>query len=342
VPAPDEGLEVVFESSNVDIFPDTLLSFDAGSDSMEIGLSTSYESETIETVTVSVSYDGKTLSADVIVISPTYVPAPVAFEPAVVAAVMDEETEILVRLDVPGLTGEVEVFLEVLGEGDLIATVPASVIVPMGAQSATFVVTGLEAGVAQLRAWNDGGEVISDLEVLDIPAVGLILTEILYDVPSGDSGYEWVEIFNGTTDTIDLSGYSLANGGTSYTSAVWQLEGTLQPGQCMLIGGPLSEEANAFPIYDLELDFDPDIQNSGPKADGVALFAVPAAQVTDTTVPVDAVLYGDSNDNGLWDETGAAGEVDVGDASSGASISRGSEGWEVTPDPTPNDCSHAL
>ena len=342
VPAPDEGLEVVFESSNVDIFPDTLLSFDAASDNTEINLQTAFELATTETVTVSLSYGGKTLSADVTVINPAYAPAPVAFDPAAVTAVIDEGIDVLVYLDVPALAGEVEVFLEILGEGDPIATVPAGVIVPMGAQSANFAVTGGEAGVAQLRAWNDSGEVITDLEVMDIPAVGLILTEVLYDVPSGDSGYEWVEIFNGTTDTIDLSGYSLANGGTSYTSAVWQLEGTLVPGQCVLIGGPLSEEANGFPVYDLELDFDPDIQNSGAKADGVALFAVPAAQVTDVTVPVDAVIYGSSNDNNLWDETGAAGDVDVGDASAGSSISRVGEGWEVTPDPTPNDCSHAL
>ena len=44
----------------------------------------------------------------------------------------------------------------------------------------------------------------------------------------------------------------------------------------------------------------------------------------------------------LLTQFAAAGEVDVGDANSGSSISRVSEGWEVTPDPTPNDCSHVL
>ncbi len=221
------------------------------------------------------------------------------------------------------------------------ASVPETVTIPLGAKSVAVVITGLEIGSAQLHAFTAAGEITAGLEVLDVPTVGLIITEVLYDVPSGDTGYEWVEIFNGTLETIDLSGYSLANGGTGYGSG-WALQGILTPGQCVVIGGPLTEETNAFPIYHFELDFEPDLQNSGAKADAVALFAVPGGEVTAETVPVDAVIYGTTNDNGLWDESGGPGEVDVNDANSGSSISRFADGWQVTPDPTPNDCSHIL
>ena len=207
--------------------------------------------------------------------------------------------------------------------------------------SALVPVTGLVIGTAQLVASTPAGEITTTVDVLDVPTVGLIITEVLYDVPSGDTGYEWVEIFNGTTETVDLSGYSLASGGTGY-GAGWGLEGILLPGQCAVIGGPLSDETNGSPVYAVEVDFEPDLQNSGPAADAVALFAVPGGQVTDTTVPVDAVLYGTANDNGLWDESGGPGDVDVGDASSGSSISRFADGWQVTPVPTPNDCAHAF
>lgn len=48
--------------------------------------------------------------------------------------------------------------------------------------------------------------------------------------------------------------------------------------------------------------FSPDLQNTGSAGDGVALFDVPAASITGSTVPVDAVIYGPNNNNGLIDE----------------------------------------
>ncbi len=171
------------------------------------------------------------------------------------------------------------------------------------------------------------------------PAPGrVILSEVLYDVVSGDDGQEWVELYNAGGTAVDLSGYSLGWGGTDYTYGVQQLSGTIQPGATFVVGGPSSNASNANPSFDQAANLGPDLQNSGSTADGVALFDVPAAQVTGSTVPIDAVVYGGSNANGLIDESGSAGAPEVGDAAAGSSIERLdlAGGWRIQPSPTPN------
>ena len=105
------------------------------------------------------------------------------------------------------------------------------------------------------------------------------------------------------------------------------------------MGGAISDADNANPTFDLEQDFNPDIQNSGPDADGVGLFDVSADSLNGNSVPIDAVLYGGSNGNNLIDESGQAGNVDVGDATATQSIERTADGWRIQEAPTPNDCT---
>jgi len=166
----------------------------------------------------------------------------------------------------------------------------------------------------------------------------VILSEVFYDPSGSDSGLEWVELYNPGTTTVDLSGFSLGNGGLDYTTSLVQLSGTIAPGATFVVGGPSSSSANGYPSFGQAIDFNPDFQNSGSTGDGVALFGLPAAQVTASTVPVDAVVYGPNNNNGLIDETGAVSAPEVGDAPSGSSIERvdlaGS--WQIQATPTPN------
>ena len=57
------------------------------------------------------------------------------------------------------------------------------------------------------------------------------------------------------------------------------------------------------------------------------------------TVPIDAVIYGGDNVNGLLDESGAAGAVDVADVGSAASaVLQDDLTWGVAADPTPTAC----
>ena len=170
------------------------------------------------------------------------------------------------------------------------------------------------------------------------PTGDLILTEVLYDVSSTDDGWEWVEIMNIGSSTVDLSAWSLGNGGTSYTYSVVQLSGSIAPGETFVVGGGSSGSTNSNPTFDQVFNFSPDFQNSGSTADGVALFNVTAASITGSTVPVDAVIYGPSNGSGLIDETGSAGAPEVGDAGAGSSIERQdlAGSWQIQGSPTPN------
>ena len=92
-----------------------------------------------------------------------------------------------------------------------------------------------------------------------------------------------------------------------------QLSGTVQPGATFVVVGSTSNAANGNPVLDLAVNFTPDFQNSGTAGDGVALFNVPASAVTAATVPIDAVVYGPNNNNGLIDESGTANAPEVGD-----------------------------
>ncbi|MCP4662152.1 MAG: hypothetical protein GY856_42660 [bacterium] len=65
------------------------------------------------------------------------------------------------------------------------------------------------------------------------------------------------------------------------------------------------------------------------------------ALVTASTVPIDAVVYGSNNNNGLIDETGSANPPEVGDAPGGSSIERTNlaGSWQIQSSPTPNSTS---
>ncbi len=148
-----------------------------------------------------------------------------------------------------------------------------------------------------------------------------ILIEVLYDVSSDDDQLEWIRLHNPCEDPFDLRGYSLAWGGADYSYGGVDLAGVIDAGGCFTVGGPLTGAESGNPVFDQLVDLEPDIQNSGPIADAVALFAVPSASVVGE-IPVDAVIYGVSNDSGLVDAEGVAAAPHVGDAPAGSALRR--------------------
>ncbi|MCP4233461.1 MAG: trypsin-like serine protease [Aestuariibacter sp.] len=180
-----------------------------------------------------------------------------------------------------------------------------------------------------------------------LPQGRLVISEVLYDSLDSDKKREWVELYNGTTEAIDLSGYSLGHGRSDYTRSVAQLYGFVGPGKTFVIGGPISRSANSNPTFDQQLDFSPNFINPVVDAAGVALFDVPQSQITDTTIPIDAVVFGLQNSNDLIDETGAANPPDVAPAAPGMSIERISftdttTTWVIQAVPTPNSVPASL
>jgi hypothetical protein len=169
-----------------------------------------------------------------------------------------------------------------------------------------------------------------------------VISEVFYDHNGDDDQLEWVKIYNGTGSTVDLAGYSLAWGGVDYTYGALDLAGSVATGECFVVGGPNGDAASGFPggaMFDQAVNFNRDIQNSGATADAVALFDIPAAMVGAGSVPLDAVIYGVANTNGLLDETGMAGVVDVGDAPSDSSVTLQADlTWAINPAPAPLSC----
>ena len=174
------------------------------------------------------------------------------------------------------------------------------------------------------------------LSAAGTPLQGLVISEVFYDRAGADNGFEWVELFNGTSVPINLSGFSLGFGGNKFSSSTLGLSGIVDKDAFFVLGGPVSDVTNGSPLYDLIVDFSPDIQNAGTTADGVALFNLLETEITMTSVPLDAVIYGGSNDSQLIDADGLVLPPMVADAPSGASIERLSNSlWVINIQPSP-------
>ncbi|MGB0589204.1 MAG: amidohydrolase family protein [Myxococcota bacterium] len=288
-------------------------------------------------VVLTASYGDIQLAQTVTVISASEVPTPAGLEPAEIILPVDSEMTLKVILDLPaGAAGQV---VELSVEGGLV-TAPESVTVAPGSFEADItIVAGALSGTTTLTASVGPVQAQAVIEVSEILTTGLLLSEVLYDVSGSDSGYEWVKLYNGTAEDIDLNGWSLGYGGTDYTTGTYQLEGEIGPWSCVVVGGPTSESKNGAPDIYFASDFDPDLQNSGAKADGVALFNLAADDITASSAPVDAVIYGDANENGLLGPGGTVPEAHVGASGSGNSLLRvDPSSWVVAQDPTPGEC----
>ncbi len=293
----------------------------------------------VTAVVVSASYNGVTKTADVYVVPVGQNPKPISITPSPAYAVLGETVVVTMTLDIPAKTGG---FVVTLDYDETIITGPTQAVFPAGTSQLELVFQGVGVGLTTIVGDGAGSFVSSEVWVVDLPQVGLVLSEVFYDPSGNDEGLEWVEIYNGTNDPIDLSNYSLGSGGASWIITVFQLSGTIPAGGCIVVGGPTSNASNFTPTFHQALDFNPDVQNSGDTADGVGLFNVKATSLTAGSIPIDAVLYGPVNTTGLKDETGSAGAVDVGDAISAQSVERKGTGWQIQATPTPNNCAAVL
>lgn len=291
---------------------------------------------------VTASLDGVMLATSVRVYDDAEPRVP-TLVPTALAMPFDAMADLTVQIDLPAPVGGQVVDLAIAP--GTCAAVPAQVVVPQDALSVAFSVTSSACeGDEVVTASIGPASADATVSVVDAPSFpDLVIAEVYYDHPATDDQFEWVKIYNGTGGPVNLAGYSLGYGGTDYTYGVLGLVGMLGNGECLVVGGPSGDIDNGFPAgpaYGQSVDFNPDIQNSGATADGVALFDVPPAAVTAATVPIDAVLYGTDNVSGLIDETGAASPVHVGDAPSGDSIRLQSDGtWAIEPNPAPLACT---
>ena len=165
------------------------------------------------------------------------------------------------------------------------------------------------------------------------------LAEVFYDADGGDNGKEWIKLYNSCDEDVSLEGMSLGWGGSSYAAGGQDLEGKIGAGECFIVGGTTSDDSNGNPEFGQSVDIKPDLQNSGAEADGVALFDGLESDVTASTRPLDAVIYGEENLTELLDTQGERGSPSVGDAPAGGSIIRtGPDAWMTSDTPDAAGC----
>src|SRR5579859_1483802 len=226
---------------------------------------------------------------------------------------------------------------------------PGVVHVPPWAWGADFALAASQPGSTSLSLTTGAAVTTLPLSVVGGPGAaggaGLALSEVLCDPAAGPAGWQWVEIANVGGAPVDLSGFSLAAGGSAYGTTRAAL-GTmvLPPDGCLVVGGPngLPAPDPSAGTYTVAEQLAPPLATSVVPASGVALFQVPLAQALPAgAVPVDAVVYGASNASGLLGPDGQPAPT-VSAAPRGASLER-TTGWAPQPTPTPGICrvSHA-
>ena len=122
---------------------------------------------------------------------------------------------------------------------------------------------------------------------------GVLISELYYDHTAGDEGYEYMELYSTGAETISLEGWELQWGGKDFNYGKYTFPAGLSigPGEHFLVGE--AEVASAFCVApDLEVDFDPAIQDGGSPTDGVRL-------VNQVGIVNDTLLYDTPNTNDL-------------------------------------------
>lgn len=113
----------------------------------------------------------------------------------------------------------------------------------------------------------------------------VVINEVLYDPIGADLGYEWIEIHNTSDLPIDLSGWKIQAGGTSFANVITFPSIIIPPFGYLVIG-----ELNV-PFADIvvsKLSF----QNGGSATDGIRI-------VNQNLEIIDTLLYDEPNSNGL-------------------------------------------
>jgi cytosine/adenosine deaminase-related metal-dependent hydrolase len=208
-----------------------------------------------------------------------------------------------------------------------------------GQLSVQLELTALAPGTATITFYLNGSQ--QSLQV-EVKQMDLRLSEVFYNPAGADHDLEWIELFNGSHHTIDLSQYSLGYGGRDYHYGHYNLSGRMAPGECLVIGGPIAGDRNFHPVLAIARAFKPALQNSGDSADGIALFAQPVDTLSPTSLPTDSVIYGKKNEHQLVNATGKVAQPDIDALSGVGSLERTLNGWRAQARPTPGDCSAVL
>ena len=151
-------------------------------------------------------------------------------------------------------------------------------------------------------------------------ASGLVNNEFIPNTAGTDSDYEWVELYNGSGSDLDLSGWAVNTGTSSFSKAGIVPTGTQVAAGDFIVFG---QTATSVPEVDVAVPgFS--LGNSGStNADGIRL------EDCEGTV-VDTVIYGGDNTNDQWeDDSGAVATSLAPSPKEGVSIARVDDGVDT-------------
>ena len=125
-------------------------------------------------------------------------------------------------------------------------------------------------------------------------ARSVVINEFLSNAAGTDDGLEWVEIHNGAATPIDMSGWAIASGTSSFHAGDPFPSGTILPAGGHMV---VAQSAKAAVGVDL-INGGWSLGNASSSSDGLRL------EDCDGNV-VDTVIYGEPNDDGFTDDSGA-------------------------------------
>ena len=147
-----------------------------------------------------------------------------------------------------------------------------------------------------------------------ILAQNVVINEVLYDPDGSDSGYEWIELYNNSEQSVNLNGWMIRKAGSQFelVYAFDLFSGYTIPSHSYFLIG---EEF----VPDTDLTTSLAFQNGGSETDGIRLISADGLYT-------DTILYDSPNDNELPDDISNPGEYFAPDVSDGNTLARKHDG----------------
>jgi len=167
-------------------------------------------------------------------------------------------------------------------------------------------------------------------------AQGVVINEVLYDPDGSDSGYEWIELYNNSDQSVNLNGWMIRKAGSQFelVYAFDLFSGYTIPSHSYFLIG---EEF----VPDTDLTTSLAFQNGGSETDGIRLISADGLYT-------DTILYDSPNANELPDDISNPGEYFAPDVSDGNTLARKHDGEDSNnceidffecEDPTPGEAN---
>ncbi len=144
-----------------------------------------------------------------------------------------------------------------------------------------------------------------------ISAQNVVINEVLYDPDGADSGYEWIELYNNSNQTVILQDWTIHKAGTSFGLVYTFPNINIEPNSFLLIG----EEF----VPDIDLVATLAFQNGGSETDGIRITSADGFYT-------DTILYDSPNTNELPDDVSNPGVNFAPDVDGGNTLARKHDG----------------